>query len=88
MNTLLLVAIAMAAGLLVSRGARLVKLPNVTAFLVAGLLIGPCVGGLITKESAASMSIISEAALGFIAFSIGGEFKLDYLKKIGSVKSR
>ena len=83
MNTLLLVAIAMAAGLLVSRGARLVKLPNVTAFLVAGLLIGPCVGGLITKESAASMSIISEAALGFIAFSIGGEFKLDYLKKIG-----
>ena len=83
MNTLLLVAIAMAAGLLVSRGARLVKLPNVTAFLVAGLLIGPCVGGLITKESAASMSIISEAALGFIAFSIGGEFKLDNLKKIG-----
>lgn len=83
MNVLLTIGIAMAAGLLVSRAARLVKLPNVTAFLVAGLLIGPCIGGLITKEQAASMGIISEAALGFIAYAIGGEFKLSYLKKIG-----
>ena len=41
MNVLLTIGIAMAAGLLVSRLARLVKLPNVTAFLVAGLVIGP-----------------------------------------------
>ncbi|MBR6186322.1 MAG: cation:proton antiporter [Clostridia bacterium] len=83
MNTLLLIGIAMAAGLLVSRAARAVKLPNVTAFLVAGLLIGPCVGGLLSREQVASMDIISEAALGFIAYAIGGEFKLAYLKKIG-----
>ena len=83
MNILLLIGIAMAAGLLVSRGARAVKLPNVTAFLVAGLLIGPCVAGIISKEQAASMGVISEAALGFIAYAIGGEFKLSYLKKIG-----
>ena len=83
MNVLLTIGIAMAAGLAVSRLARLVKLPNVTAFLVAGLLIGPCVGGIITEEQAASMNIISEAALGFIAYAIGGEFKLTYLKKIG-----
>ncbi len=83
MNTLLLIGIAMGAGLLVSRGARAVKLPNVTAFLVAGLLIGPCVAGLINREQAASMGIISDAALGFIAYAIGGEFKLSYLKKIG-----
>ena len=83
MNVLLTIGIAMAAGLLFSRAARLVKLPNVTAFLVAGLVIGPCVSGIISKEQAASMSIISEAALGFIAYAIGGEFKLSYLKKIG-----
>ena len=83
MNTLLLIGIAMAAGLLVSRAARAVKLPNVTAFLVAGLIIGPCVSGLLTREQVASMDIISEAALGFIAYAIGGEFKLAYLKKIG-----
>ena len=73
----------MAAGLAVSRGARFVKLPNVTAFLVAGLLIGPCVGGLISREQLASMNVISEAALGFIAYAIGGEFRIAYLKKIG-----
>ena len=83
MNTLLLIGISMAAGLLVSRAARAVKLPNVTAFLVAGLVIGPCVSGLLSREQVASMDIISEAALGFIAYAIGGEFKLAYLKKIG-----
>ena len=83
MNTLLLVGIAMMAGLVMSRAAKIVKLPNVTAFLVAGLVIGPCVAGIISKEQAESMGIISEAALGFIAYSIGGEFKLSYLKKIG-----
>ena len=80
---MLVIGIAMAAGLVVSRGARLVKLPNVTAFLVAGLLIGPCVGGIITREQLDGMNVISEAALGFIAYAIGGEFKLAYLKKIG-----
>jgi len=83
MNTLLLVGITMMAGLIMSRAAKLVKLPNVTAFLVAGLIIGPCVAGIISREQAESMGIISEAALGFIAYSIGGEFKLSYLKKIG-----
>ena len=83
MNILLLVGITMMAGLVMSRAAKLVKLPNVTAFLVAGLIIGPCVAGIISKEQAESMGVISEAALGFIAYSIGGEFKLNYLKKIG-----
>ena len=83
MNILLLIGIAMAAGLLLSRAARAIKLPNVTAFLVAGLLIGPCVSGILSKEQVESMGVISEAALGFIAYAIGGEFKLSYLKKIG-----
>ncbi len=83
MNILLVIAIAMTAGLVVSRAARAVKLPNVTAFLLAGLVIGPCVTGIVTREQLTSMSVISEAALGFIAYAIGGEFKLSYLKKIG-----
>lgn len=83
MNTLLVIGIAMMAGLAVSRGARMIKLPNVTAFLVAGLIIGPCVAGLISREQLQSMNVVSEAALGFIAYAIGGEFKLTYLKKIG-----
>ncbi len=82
-HMLIVIAVAMACGLLVSRGARALKLPNVTAFLLAGLVIGPSVLGLIGKEQAQSLSIISEAALGFIAFSIGSEFKISYLKQIG-----
>lgn len=83
MNILLVIGIAMAAGLLVSRAVRLLKLPNVTAFLVAGLMIGPCIANLITREQVESMHVITEVALGFIAYAIGGEFKLSYLKKIG-----
>ena len=71
MNILLVIAIAMTAGLVVSRAARAVKLPNVTAFLLAGLVIGPCVTGIVNREQLASMSVISEAALGFIAYAIG-----------------
>ena len=83
MNTLLSLGIAMAAGLLFTRIIKLVKLPNVTAYLIAGLLIGPSVIGLVSDESLDSFNIIVTLALGFIAFSIGGEFKLDTLKRLG-----
>ena len=73
----------MAVGLLFTRIIKLIKLPNVTAYLIAGLLIGPSVIGLISKEAVESFNIIVTLALGFIAFSIGGEFKLDTLKKLG-----
>lgn len=84
MNTLLALALAIGVGLLFSRFAKLLHLPNVTAFLFGGLLIGPSVLGLIPQETADSFSIITKVALGFIAYSIGAEFKLDYLKKIGT----
>ena len=82
-NTLLSLGIAMAAGLLFTRIIKLVKLPNVTAYLIAGLLIGPSVIGLVGDESLDSFNIIVTLALGFIAFSIGGEFKLDIIKRLG-----
>ena len=67
-----------------SRLAKLVHLPAVTAYLVGGLLIGPSVLGILSQEMTDSLSIITEAALGFIAYSIGAEFKLSYLKRIGT----
>lgn len=92
MSTLLMIGFAMIGGLALSRLMKLFNLPNVTGYLIAGLLIGPgfwklitdgSFGGLITEEGISSMKIITSAALGFIAFSIGGEFKLKSIKKIG-----
>ena len=99
MQTLLSLSIALLAGLMLSRLAKLAKLPAVTAYLVAGILVGPYVlgklGGLIesatgiggigfaTMEDIEAVSILSDVALGFIAFSIGNEFRLSQLKKIG-----
>ena len=79
---LLCLAIAMAAGLAMSRVIRYVHLPNVTAYLIAGVLLGP-VFGVLDVSTTSSLSIISDVALGFIAYSIGAEFKLSYLKNIG-----
>ncbi len=83
MHTLLSIAIAMIAGLLLTRVAKLVKLPNVTGYLVAGLLIGPYCFRLVSADTLATLDIITVAALGFIAFSIGSEFKLTHIKAIG-----
>ena len=79
---LLSLAIAFAAALLMGRLIRYVHLPNVTAYLLAGLIIGPLLGFL-SPASVTSLSAVSDLALGFIAYSIGAEFKLGYLKQIG-----
>ncbi|MBR4458811.1 MAG: cation:proton antiporter [Clostridia bacterium] len=81
-SPLLCLAIAFAAALLMGRLIRYIHLPNVTAYLVAGLLIGP-VFHLIPDTQVKELSILSDVALGFIAYSIGAEFKLTYLKEIG-----
>ena len=91
MQTLLTVSIALLAGLMLSRLAKLAHLPAVTAYLVAGVLIGPyCLGafgvsglGFTSMADVEKYSIICDVALGFIAFSIGNEFRLSQLKKIG-----
>lgn len=79
-------------GLLFNRFAKKIGLPNVTGYLVGGLLIGPSLwgllpikfGGLIPESALSSLSLISTVALGFIAFSVGGEFKWSNLKQIGT----
>ena len=83
-------SIALLSGLLLSRLAKLVKLPAVTAYLISGVLIGPFVLGAlnipgigIISEQIEGFGLISDLALGFIAFSMGNEFRLSQLKKIG-----
>ena len=91
MQILLSLSIAMLAGLLMSRLTKLWNLPAVTAYLVAGVLVGPYVLGrlgvpglgFISNEDVANYSIISDAALGFIAFAMGNEFRISELKKTG-----
>lgn len=91
MNVLITVSIALLAGLLMTRVFKPFKLPAVTAYLIAGVLIGPyCLGalhieglGFTSMDEVAKLSIVSEVALGFIAFSIGNEFRLEDLKKTG-----
>ncbi len=91
MQTLLTLSIALFAGLMLSRLAKVMKLPAVTAYLVAGILVGPYVLGafgveglgFISKANVESYSIIADVALGFIAFSIGNEFRLSHLKHTG-----
>jgi Kef-type K+ transport system membrane component KefB len=82
-NALLALGIAIMLGLLSTRVMKKIGLPNVTGYLVVGLIIGPHCLKLINAEVAESLSIISSVALGFIAFSIGVEFKLSHIKEIG-----
>ncbi len=83
MSALFYTALAMLGGLLMTRLTRLAKLPNVTAYLIAGVLIGPYVFNLVGSDMLEGFGVITECALGFIAFSIGDEFKLESLKAIG-----
>ena len=83
-------SVALLAGLLLSRLAKLVKLPAVTAYLISGVLIGPfCLGAFnipgigIAAIQLEGFGLISDLALGFIAFSMGNEFRISQLKKIG-----
>ena len=101
-QVILTLSVALLAGLLLSRLAKLLKLPAVTAYLIAGILVGPFLLGRVfvpqlgylgfnpeiegvTEKliSVESYGIISDIALGFIAFSIGNEFRISQLKKIG-----
>ena len=91
MYALLNVAFALLAGLLMTRIFSRWRLPDVTAFLVAGVLIGPfCLGrlglvgvGFPDYESVAALGALSDVAMGFIAFAIGNEFRLEDLRRDG-----
>ncbi len=89
---LICLAVSLVGGLLLSRLTKLIHLPAVTAYLVAGLLLGPfCIGalkvsglGFNSLEQVEGLSVITQTALGFIAFTIGNEFRLSQLKATGA----
>ena len=89
---LICTAVALVGGLMMSRLTKLVNLPAVTAYLVAGLLLGPFFLGRLgisglgfnSLEQVEGMKIITQAALGFIAFTMGNEFRLSQLKATGA----
>lgn len=91
MEILLSLSIALIVGLMLSRLAKICKLPAVTAYLITGVLIGPyCLGsfgvkglGFTSMQELEGLGLIADVALGFIAFSIGNEFRLSQLKEIG-----
>lgn len=76
-------ALMLLSGLLFGRLAKVLKFPNVTGYLIAGLLLGPSLLNLIPSSMVDGFGIIADIALAFIAFSIGSEFKLSYYKKVG-----
>ena len=90
---LICLSIALIAGLLMSRLARAVNLPAVTSYLVAGLLLGPFVLGRLglsglgigfgSLEQVEGYGVVTQVALGFIAFVIGNEFRLSSLRSMG-----
>ncbi|MBR5818246.1 MAG: cation:proton antiporter, partial [Clostridia bacterium] len=99
MQILITVSLSLLAGLMLSRVAKKLGLPAVTAYLIAGILIGPFLLGRVeipgigylgfnspltgAEINIDSYSLISDVALGFIAFAIGNEFRISQLKKIG-----
>ena len=91
MQTLLLISITILAGLAMSRLAKKLQLPAVTGYLVSGIVIGPFLLGRLnveglgfqTLEQVKSFELLSNVALGFIAFAIGSEFRLSQLKETG-----
>lgn len=78
------IAVVMLVSLIFGRLVKHLKMPNVTGYLIAGLILGPSFLNIIPEDMVNGFSVASDIALGFIAFSIGSEFKLSYFKKVGS----
>ncbi len=82
-NIYLLLALCFFIALLSSKLMKLIHFPNVTGYLIAGLIIGPYCLKILPLNFVESMNPLANIALGFIALSIGAEFKLSFLKEVG-----
>ena len=85
LTTLFYLALILLSGLIFGRAVKLFKLPNVTGYLLAGITLGPYCLKILSADMVTALELVSEMALAFIAFSIGSEFKLSYLKKVGTM---
>ncbi len=91
LNVLTQLGIMILAGMFMGRMMKHIKLPNVTGYLLAGLILGPyflpalgCPFSILSEGFISGIGIVSEVALGFIAFSIGNEFRISYFRKVGA----
>ena len=82
-SVIISVALMLFAGFLMTRITKLLRLPNVTAYIVTGILIGPYCLRLVPQSIIDGTDFLSDIALAFIAFSTGEFFKLDVLKRSG-----
>lgn len=83
MNVILKLSIILVAGFIFGKGAKWLKLPSVSGYLIAGLFLGPSLFNFVTPEESKSFEIISELTLSFIAFGIGSEFMLKDIIAMG-----
>ena len=80
---LLSIAVILLSGFLMTRVTKRLHLPNVSGYIMAGILIGPGVLGLVPRETVAGMDFVSDVALSFIAFGVGKFFKKEVLREAG-----
>lgn len=83
MDIFLKIGIIIISGIIGGRVANLLKLPNVSGYIVAGLLVGPSFFNLVQATEVLQLNIINDMALGAIAFSVGSEFLIKEMKKMG-----
>jgi Kef-type K+ transport system membrane component KefB len=84
MNILFYISVILLAGMAVAKILGYFKFPNVTGYLIAGIIIGPSISGVISSEVIDSLRILSDVALGFIAYSIGSQINIKEMRKTGS----
>ena len=82
-HSILSVGLLLAAGYILGKLFEQIRLPSITGYILAGLLMGDSVSGIITHEMSGSLHILTEIALGIIALTIGGEFSLDKIRRTG-----
>ena len=83
MNELGSLGLILLFALMVGHLVKVVKVPEVTGYLVAGMLVGPSVLGWVTHENLAALHVFSEVGLGLILFSIGGVFEMSRMRSVG-----
>ena len=82
-HVLFSVGLMLVSGYYLGRGCALVRLPEITGYIFAGILLGDSVLGLVPSPMSASMAVVTEVALGLIALTIGSEFALSRLRLMG-----
>lgn len=84
-NTIILdAALLLIGGVLLGRVVKPLKMPNVTGYLIAGLILGPACLNMISADMVNGFGVISDVALSFIAFTVGCGFSMGYFKKVGA----